>query len=644
MRTITMALALTMTMLAFVHAGENAIRPTARPATNGATDGGEEIFSRESNLMAFFRCRNLENVDGKIENLLGQLHPRSPIRQPLKLLFGTAVFNDGLRSIRSDTWVEAVLFSLPLEPDNDWVYALRSTGEKSYLDPLLELGTIRREATEDSITRLRQTRDEVFSTFFITFTRGDIILLGRCRAAVDRARKLYATCPDEGVFYAFSADLSLSFHFNRYLLAKPRAIKNLMDEIQLDVVRDLAGSQYKQDNPLNLALGRGLESISELAREAAVADLALNLSEKDVQADFRFSGRYGGSLHYALANLPPASPSPANFLPANTTAFTGGVLWPEQYGQFLDGIVKAVRVIFGKDTPPEAVKAGADFYKLLRECGPESYVSGLINPTQAQLGYGPAFVSIIKWKKPAKLGELWDRGVDLLTIGPLSELLAEHGIKFEITTDQDRPATGGWRATRTTYICRSTYFSMPGVLAKPQTLLAATEGDFLVLALPAAPLSIEQLRAQEPFMLDLMAGVLSRLPAAAGKMPGQPDVPGLTLSAGTPTHTAPPGLPAALTAPYTGALWYASANPLAYLQTAFLCEAVWPQPAEPNRLPIPWKGFSEEFSRFPAASAPGRLILNGTPERVQLRFEIPTTTLVELAAACLNFSVPAPKE
>lgn len=579
---------------------------------------GADVFTRDSGLISVLRCANLAAVDGRLAEFLRESGLSPQGAAPLAGMVGEVLNNAGLGQVRPDTWVECLLFSLPLEADNDWVYLLRTAGgEVPYIEELLKAGNIRRESTEEGITRFRVTSEESFTVFHMGFAGDDILVLGRNLSAVTRARKLYAFAGKDGMLATSPDDLTMVFHLNRFVLSDPRFIGALVESIRRDVLYDLAGSQAKSDNPLNLGLERLLGSGANLLRELAVLEVGLSLREEGLQFGALGVVRYGGVLHYALANAPERRFVARGYLPDGAGDYSCGLLWPEAYTQVLQGLGAAAEASFGATLPEDARAGGERFLRLLGEAGPANYASCLVSPPE-QKGAGPFFLTVVEWQKPETLSALWQSGAELLTLGAVAELFAEKGIKFEVTHDPQGAAAGGWRASRTTLRAGSMSFAVPGVLGKNQRFLSAVEGRMQVILTPAAPLSPDEYRALEPFMRQELAAALGRIQSVTAAADGE-------------------AKPAAGQKP----VFVFQMNPLRYLQTAFRAQAVWPQEADPNRLPVPWAQYSAEFARFKAGTQNVLGSVEALPEGFRATVRVPYACVRELAGACLDAGAPA---
>lgn len=610
---------------------------TLWPAASHAADQGEQAFARDSSLMAFVRIRNLESVDARISKFLQGIYSGTPSAQPLKDALGRRTHNAKLATVQPASWAEALLFSLPLEADNDWVYVMRGLGEDAYAGAMLDSGTVRREMKEDGVIRLRATEGENFLTFFAAVTGPDILVIGRNRSAVDKARKLYAFAAENGLFAGYAADLAFALHLNRYLLTAPRVLSETTEALRRDLVRDLAGPQAKQDNPLDLGLAKSLAGLTDVIREVAVVETTVEFREDALALNARLSARYGGGIHYALSNLKPveAASQAERGLPPAATALARGRIWPEMYNQMLDGIGRFVQAALGRDLPAPMLAETKRFLTLLQEAGPQDYAAGLIDSPEARRGAGPAQVTVTRWSNPQKLGALWESGVKIIREGPLSEALAERGMRMQAETEA--VSASGWQATRAEVAVRSTYFTLPGGLGKPQHYLAATQGEYLVLVLAAGTVSAEEYATAEPWLLEVLAQTLQRLPKTDATA---------TPAAAATTEPAQPGRTAGLTLPQAqpGEILSLSANPLRLVQAAVHAQSVWPDPAEPNRLPVPWGQYYAEFMRFPATAAPGLLRIAGRAEGLELELLLPRAAITELAASLLDFSAPVVRD
>lgn len=611
-----------------------------------AAERGGPIFARESTLMAFWRVRNLASVDARMGKFLQMIYSGSAVERPLSRTIGRAVFNSKMMAVQNDSWLEAVLFSLPQEADNDWVYILRATGEDAYTAALLDTGNIRREVREEGIVRFRQTADDRFITFYVAFTGENLVITGQSRAAVERARMLYSFTSETGLFSGYTTDLACAIHFNRYLLSKPRMLSIFTEMIHRDVVRDLAGGQAKQNNPLSLGLKRALVGTVDLVREVAVAEMTADFREDALALEAGLVARYGGGIHYALSNihgagdktaLPVALDELEQILPAEATGVSRGRLWPEMYEQILAGLAGAMQAAFARPTPPDVLTAARSFLTLSKEAGPQGYASALVDSPAGAKGAGPVLVSVIRWSDAKKLRDLWDTGSRLMSEGQLNELLAERGMKLQIDNDPATVTIGGWPVSRTLITPTSTYFNLPGGLGKPQHYLSVLAGRYLLLAIAAGPVSHEQYQLTEPYMMEVLGKMVARLPGGLSLPVSDPALP----VAKTPV---PARRAALLPAVKPEEVFCFKANPLRVIQVAVHAESIWPDPAEPNRLPVPWGQFYDEFMRFPAGTDGIQLQCDGTEDGLKFELLLPVKALAELANAGLDFSAPAVKE
>lgn len=581
-----------------------------------ARAGGTETsaFAADQNLVAVVRCPSPARANDALVRLLRQLNPFYAGKRPLLDAMGPRLFNAGMQNIDTSAWAEAVRFAQPLEKDPHWTYIFNVTDERKYVADMLAMGNIRQEAQEKSITRYRRTGTAGEAVFYLVFLRDGghrVAILGDNFAAVERARTLYLPFLSGGLLDA-PDDFSWVFHGTRFYLSDTQFLPQFFSMLQQDLTTELAGVTVKPDNPAALFLARGLRSLQRIVKEMAIIRGGLVLGGDSVRLAGSATLQYGGSLHYALSSMDARPGGLAEALPPETEAVAAGRLWPELSQQILERFGEAAQEIFpenerGKLAPP--VKAWAELFARAELL--ETAVG--IVPGQGN-GCGPLSVALLRWGHPEHLPELWRTLTQALDAGALAEALSEHGIKWEtITAPDTENLRNKWTVYRTQTACRTLNFTLPGILAGTQRYLTALAGDTLVVVTPSAPLELDQYRVAEETMLRVMTAALENLEAPKGARAG-------TLLRGLSAE----------------AFFRAAAHPLTLAQLALQSEAVWPQPGETDRLPVPWGQYAEELRNFPAKQPPLEWRLESQKNALGFTCEIPNATLAECAAAFLD--------
>ncbi len=593
-----------------------------------ANEHNGDIFTRERSLIAAFRCENLQALNQNAYKVLAAFNPQTTLKNPVFDIVGELIFNSGLLAINTNGWMEAAYYNLSQEKDNDWVYILHSGGEQDFVKAFQGLGDVLRESKEDGIIRFRQTNADYFYTFHVAFTGKDLIVISRSRAATDKARKLYAFSGANGLMGEVKDkyDFNLRLHFSRFLLSYPRFLSSYIEDIRRDVLRDLAGSQAKLDNPLNLGLISGLESIADILRELAVVGIAGRLAGDKIELKLDGVTRYGGSLHYALTNMPESKMSLAGTLPQEVDVFSCGKIWPELYSTVLSGFAATAQAAFGHKVGADGVKSANDFLNILKKSAPVEWASGIYDSPQASKNVGPVYVSVLEFKNPENLSALYESFYNLLTIGEVSELMAEKGIKFEVSFFEDGVTSQGQKIKGLEVSFRSMSFELPEEMGKPQWYTAVIKDKRLIVVTPAAPVNADQYRESEGFIKSVIGKVIAAADAAVDSS--------LRLSSTLNYDSTNAALG-------KETFFGSSFSPLRYLQLAVKSQSVWPQPTKPNQLPIPWKSFSQEFSGFQPAAKPLLVKASRQDEVLRLDFSVTLAALKELSASLLELPAPA---
>ena len=225
---------------------------------------------------------------------------------------------------------------------------------------------------------------------------------------------------------------------------------------------------------------------------------------------------------------------------------------------------------------------------------------------------------MITFKDVSKLPELLSESAEILTSGEYSEFLAEKGVKFEIINKAVGQTKLDTRINETEFLMGSTYFTLPDAFQKKQYILSTLVDNNLITVVPLAPLTDNQYNNTKEFCLEVI-----QTTANSSKNTEQVDsMLSLVANANNKPET----------------LLNLTFNPLRYLQVIMQSEAIWPTPSPPNRLPIPWRDFSQYFNSKEINTPPLNFTINSNRTSLKGTLLLPKSTLESLVQALLNIT------
>lgn len=584
----------------------------------------QDIFSYERNLVSVLHIKNYAKSNKDVVKFLSEINPNFENKRPLFFLLEKLIYNSALKKVDTAGWVDALYFTQPLERENDWVYAFHVINRTEYVEALNRVGSIRLEEIKDGITQYRESTGVEYNVFYMAFPAPELAILSHNRAAVQKALSVYQKVSEAGLFYDDDSDFVFSAHLNRYFLTNSRLVENFLEMSRKDLLRDLAGTTSKLDNPLNYALVSYFERLEKIIRELAVVKVSGNATESGIELSGEVDLQYSGNLHYAFLNFSSRGRSLAYQLPASAIAYADIKMWPEQYVQLLESIADTSAALLGGGISRDITKEAKELVALAKKIDPQENVSAIIMPSEDNKSVGPFNLSLMRVEDPVALKKFWKKFSSLISLSQLSELFAEKGIKFDIEVDQAGLMVSGVEVSRAKVHIRSSYFSPPGIFAKAQRYFVALHQDTLIMLSPSAPLNLEQYNEQEPYALDIISEVIAQLE--------NPDAEPARVVKASEAVLADDNL------------FTAAASPLALVQAAMLSEAVWPQRKDANKLPVPWKLYAKQFFSFSDSDSVCSLVVRSKKTSAEFNLNLPLSSLKALAEACLNLKPPVIKE
>lgn len=583
----------------------------------------DNAFATDQSLLAVFRVPSLRETDANLTRTLQIINPFYKTTTPFLSIFSRLIYNEKLSSVRTEQWMEAVRFALPLEKNNDWVYVYNVTDERKYVADLLGLGNMRQEGQEKGLTRYRRTNESEHSVFYLGFiTENDhrLAILSTNFQAAERARAVYLSNIANGLLVNNQNDLAFTFHAARFHLTSSQILSQFFTVWQQDLVVELAGLTAKPDNALVIALSALLNSLQRLVRELAIINLAVKLDEQQTLINGSTMLQYGGSLHYAVSAAKTAANPLAKVLPPAAEFIYTAVLWNEISGQVLSGLAGAVQAFLPKANTANVIAPAQKWYDDFTNVDLQCTAGGVVDG--AERVCGPVVVSLSKWGKAAALPALWQDFIALIQDSALAEILSERGIKLEIITDPTPEMINGkWAVYRTQITPLTQNFTLPGILAETQRYLTVLAGDTLIIVTPSAPLDTEQYRVAEKYLLSVLTATLNHLEKPTAN-------PLLTATANNAPET----------------FFCVAGNLLKFIQLSLHSQAIWSQKGALDSLPIPWTTYADEFKNFPTLSEPAMLSLSVVRNQLNFNLKVNNNSLTELVAAILNCrrKTPAP--
>lgn len=581
----------------------------------------EDVFNKDRNLLAVTRYPNLADTDAAAQTILTNINSLTPTTNPVLALLASNILVASLDNIDAENWAETLYFSQPLEKNNDWVYIFHVKSPEKYIGALLGTGNIRQEQTEDNITRYRKTDGMDSQVYYLAYGENNLALISRNFAAVSKALALYQNenAAQHGIMPDDSADYSMILHLNRFFQANSRILPNLLSMMHYDILRDLAGTTAKTDNLLNLILDYLETSLKGLINEIAIIDLHANIKQDNIGVDTRMLIQYGGSLHYALSAYEPENTGFTSLIPDNSISLANISLWPEEYVQFLEGIGNLAGSLGSKAIDRDIIERSESIVTQFNQAAPLQIQQGVIAPDENNSRYGPVAVSVVKFRDDSVLSDLFTDIAGILTNGEYAEFLAEKGLKIEFRNDPLGQTDQNTAINEISLLLRSTYFTLPDVFLSRQYVIATIYNRHLITVTPLAPLTENQYQNTRDFCLQTLHSTIN-----AVKNP-QKSSNSLLL------QTAEKSL-------RENTIFSLTFNPLRYLQTVMLAEAVWPTPSAPNRLPIPWREFSQYFNSRNADNPPLNITVNSDRTSLNMILTLPVSTLTALMQSLLNLT------
>ena len=582
----------------------------------------DSVFTQAPDLLAISHYNNIAQTDENTQKILNEINPQTPVTRPVLSLLSDNILIEDLKDLDPDNWVEILYFSQPLEKSNNWVYVFHIKNHERYISSLLSTGNIRQEQTEDGITRYRRTEGIDFDVYYLTTASDNLIIMSENLNAVKKAKSLYqkVLSDKKGLLDNKIAEYSLLIHLNRYFLVNSRELPRFFNMLQRDILQDLAGATAKSDNILNLFLESLKESLQGLINEMAILELEADTAGEDVKLQANIEIQYGGSLHYALSAFEESEKNIINMLPEQSVILSELVFWNEEYIQMLEGIANLTNKLTNEITDNKAIARAEHILQLFQKVRPQRLQQGIIRPPANSNIYGPVAVSVITFEDASQVNELFSEISKIATIGDLAEFIAEQGIRLTTKVNKIETNTVNAPINEIEVSLRSTYFKLPETLAKKQYILSTTVGNHLLTAIPLAPLTQDQYLDARTFIMKTLKD---------------------TLTAVTDPHNNFNQALQMTARKYqkNNTIYSLCLNPLEYVQTIMQAEAVWPQPSAPNRLPIPWKEFSQFFNNKQAdKSSAINLTINSEQTNIILTLHAPKKNIVELFKVLFNFN------
>ncbi len=581
----------------------------------------EAVFSTDRNLLAISHYNSLAETDAQVQAILANINPNTPTTNPILDLLASEVLVENYKDLITDDWVEALYFSLPLEKDNNWVYIFHIRSPEKYIGSLLGTGNIRQEQTEDDITRYRRTDGLDSEIYYLAYGNNQLAIMSRSYAAVANAIEVYndEEISRTGLITDSEADYTLTLHLNRYFQANSRVLPRFMDMLHYDIFRDLAGTTAKSDNILSSILNFTQETIKSLISEIAIVTIRLYLNDAEIVADTAIEIQYGGSLHYALSAYTPNSNQLLPLLPRESVLLNQITLWPEEYIQIMEGLGNLGTALNNKSLDRATQDKATSILEHMQQANPTSVQQGVLTPEPGSIHAGPVATSIITFDNTSKLPEFFSLLAEILTIGEYSEFLAEKGIKVEIQNRVLGKTDAGTVINDTEILMRSTYFTLPDEFQRKQHIISTLLNDKFITVVPLAPLLEQQYENTREFCIEALNKVTSSAKNISTENNSE-----LTRVAVANNRE--------------NTILNLTFNPLRYLQVALLSEEIWPSPSPPNRLPIPWREFSQYFNAKEAGGTPLNLTVNSSNTSLEILLNLPVNSLTSLLQAILNLS------
>ncbi len=590
--------------------------------TASSSYGGviEDVFTKDRNLLAITHYNNLSTIDSLVQKTLAEINPQATPNNPVLSLLATEILIENIENIDADNWAEALFFSQPLEKNNDWVYIFHIKSPEKYIGSLLGTGNIRQEQTEDGISRYRKTDGLDSEVYYLAYGDNNLAIMSKNFGAVKKAVVLYTNndTSKSGIIAKSDSDYTMTFHINRYFQANSRVLPNFLNMLHYDILRDLAGTTAKSTNILNLTLNYLETFIKSLISEIAIVDIKANLNGDNIVVNTELFIQYGGSLHYALSAYEPDNAKKAIRLPSDSIIINNVNLWPEEYIQFIEGIGNLTSSLTTKAIDNSTSEKASTISGLFQEVDPISIQQGIIAPESDFSRSGPVAISVLTFRDTSKLPKLLSESAAILTTGEYSEFLAEKGIKFEVSNNTIGQTKFNTTINQTEFSMSSSYFTLPDAFQKKQYILSTLLNNNLITVVPLAPLTEDQYNNTKDFCLK----VIQRTAESSKNLEQDDSILSRVANKNNKPET----------------ILNLTFNPLRYLQIIMQSEAIWPTPSPPNRLPIPWREFSQYFNSKEVNTPPLNFTIDSNRTSLKGRLLLPKSTLESLIQALLNLA------